>query len=566
MAKKSSPASSRKPATRLESLSRLIAAGRFAECLAEAHALLERGSRDPDVLHLAARALLALGRHRDALPYLEQALAGLPKDPGLWARRALALSRLGQYQAADECQRKALRLAPRDANLMAGIGQEFVAAFRYREATEWLTRATELAPANLHARLALARLLERRGQLGAAREALEQALRIAPQQPDVILAYADALASAGAFGEAEVQLARILEVEPGHAGALSRLPHMRAMGAADEPLLARLREARARGGRERIELSYALGKACDDLGRYDEAFACYAEANALKRSIAPRHDRGAVSRTVDLMASSHGAAVLGSRWPGASESERPVLIVGMPRSGTSLVEQILAAHPMVHGGGEQNVWGEALDRHRRQVFLARYDAAALADIADSVLRLLASLSEDEARVTDKMPANFRFLGPIHVAFPRARILHVRRHPIDNCLSIHFQNFGMQHGYATDLDDLCHYYREYQRIMAHWRAVLPAGAMLEVPYEELVAEPERWSRRMVAFLGLPWDDACLAYHRATRGVGTVSKWQVRQPIYRSSVARWKNYARHLGPLRPLLDGDGEDSAGPAEEGP
>jgi len=156
---------------------------------------------------------------------------------------------------------------------------------------------------------------------------------------------------------------------------------------------------------------------------------------------------------------------------------------------------------------------------------------------------------------DKMPGNFMHLGLIHVIFPQARILHTRRHPIDTCLSIYFQNFSRRHTYANDLDDLAFYYNEYRRLMAHWRAVLPPEVFLEVPYEALVEDQEGWSRRIIDFIGLEWNERCLDFHEAERKVGTASNWQVRQKIYKTSKARWKNYERFVGSLLPLLEIDG-----------
>jgi hypothetical protein len=170
------------------------------------------------------------------------------------------------------------------------------------------------------------------------------------------------------------------------------------------------------------------------------------------------------------------------------------------------------------------------------------------------LQLLQALSPSAARVIDKMPGNFQHLGLIHAALPKARVLHMRRNPIDTCLSIYFQNFGISHTYAKDLADLAHYYGEYRRLMDHWRSILPPEAFLEVPYEELVEQPEAWSRQMIEFIGLPWDARCLDFHRTSRAVLTASSWQVRQKINNSSVGRWRNYATFIGPLLCLATTD------------
>jgi hypothetical protein len=172
-------------------------------------------------------------------------------------------------------------------------------------------------------------------------------------------------------------------------------------------------------------------------------------------------------------------------------------------------------------------------------------------VSAGYLAHLTSLSSTALRVVDKMPANFMNLGSIHAAFPNARIIHMRRHPIDTCLSIYFQYFSSTHPYANDLENLAHYYGEYVRITDHWRAMLPPTTLLEVPYESLVEDQEGWSRRMVEFIGLPWDPRCLDFHQTQRAVITTSKWQVRQKIHTASAGRWRNYQPFVGPLLRLV---------------
>jgi len=233
-------------------------------------------------------------------------------------------------------------------------------------------------------------------------------------------------------------------------------------------------------------------------------------------------------------------------------SSRPIFIVGMPRSGTSLAEQILASHPQVFGAGELPYWKTASLRVGTAALQNGSCEAVLRQLADEYLRLLTDLSPDAARVVDKMPGNFAHLGMIHAALPSARIIHMRRNPIDTCLSIYFQNFHIAHSYANDLADLAHYYHQYLRLMEHWRSVLPQEVILEVPYEALVDDQETWSRNMVDFVGLPWDAACVDFHQTNRNVSTFSKWQVRQKISRASVERWRNYEPFVGPLVQLSE--------------
>jgi hypothetical protein len=205
----------------------------------------------------------------------------------------------------------------------------------------------------------------------------------------------------------------------------------------------------------------------------------------------------------------------------------------------------------VFGAGEISFWDEAFATHDPGGWGAEACARALSAIADEYLARTAQAPAGTLRVIDKMPGNFLYAGLIHAVFPRARIIHLRRHPLDTCLSIYFQNFLNGAAFYNDLAHLAHYYREYVRITDHWRKVLPATALLEVPYESLVAEQESWTRRMLEFIGLPWDPKCLEFHRSERVVITASKWQVRQSMNNASVGRWRNYQRHVGPLESLL---------------
>jgi hypothetical protein len=313
-------------------------------------------------------------------------------------------------------------------------------------------------------------------------------------------------------------------------------------------------------------LHFALGKIFDDLAAYAQAIGHFDAANRLERfqekCVAvfrpkPRQNKGA-EREGCFDRAGFAAAIdrlIGAFPPGAppataaSRSELPVLIVGMPRSGTTLVEQILASHREVAAGGERDFWSRRSGWQDGRIggFGARAAEAAIADY----LGLLAGISPNAARVTDKMPYNFLFLGLIHRLFPEARIVHCRRDPLDTALSIYFTRFARGHAFASSRADIVFYYRQYRRLMAHWRIVLPAANLLEIDYESLVTDGDA-IRRLVAFCGLGWDEACLDFHRSARPVATASAWQVRQPLYRSSIGRWRHYAPWLGELRALAD--------------
>jgi hypothetical protein len=299
--------------------------------------------------------------------------------------------------------------------------------------------------------------------------------------------------------------------------------------------------------RRELHLRYALGKYFDDVGDYASAFSNYRRANELAKIGRPAHDRRLVTDGIDRLMQAHDKAWVGRPRPEANPSERPVFIVGMPRSGTTLVEQILASQDRVFGAGELPFWNKAAARYGAA---GEDEPALVAALAEEYLSELQALSADAARVVDKMPGNFLYLGLLHAALPNARIIHLERNPLDTCLSIYFQNFSAAHPYANDLEDLAHYYTEYLRIMGHWRRILPARALLEVSYEELGEDPETCSRRMLEFIGLPWNASCLQIHNSTRPVSTFSKRQVRQSINKASLERWRRYEPFIAPLRQL----------------
>jgi Sulfotransferase family len=222
----------------------------------------------------------------------------------------------------------------------------------------------------------------------------------------------------------------------------------------------------------------------------------------------------------------------------------------MMRSGTSLVEQILASHPAVEGAGELEFWNDVMRKHEARVRQGLLSEQVRKKLAEEYLRTLTRLYPDARHVVDKAPVNSDYLGVIHSVFPEARIIYMRREPIDTCLSCYFQSFSASLNFTLDLSDLAHYYSEHARLISHWRKVLPPGTLLEVPYEELVANQEQWTRRMLDFLELDWDARCLEFHKTERPVITASHWQVRQPMYRGSVQRWRRYSKFIGPLRGL----------------
>ena len=313
-------------------------------------------------------------------------------------------------------------------------------------------------------------------------------------------------------------------------------------------------------------LHFDRGKLYSKTRDYDKAFANYRAGNEL-RDI--DWDPAVNSVRVDNIIQVFSKTFLASAPRATLRSQKPVFVLGMPRSGTSLAEQILASHPLVYGAGEladllalvqklPAFTGTDLNFPNAATAL---DQAALDSMAQQYLSRLDELSADAQRVVDKMPGNFSFLGLIELLFPDARVIHCTRDPMDTCLSCYFQDFSRAQPYTYDLTHLGLFYRDYQRLMAHWKETLSIP-ILDVSYEELVSDQEAMSRRMIEFCGLDWDDSCLQFHQTERFVGTASYDQVRRPIYNTSVKRWEKYKTHLGPLVDALDGSARSPGGVA----
>jgi len=303
----------------------------------------------------------------------------------------------------------------------------------------------------------------------------------------------------------------------------------------------------------RKSLLFSLGYLADKLGRYEAAFAWYRQGNELK---AMRYDGPASRKWFDNLMLNFSPERMAALPKASIPTSLPVFILGMPRSGTSLVEQILASHPQVYGAGELDLVKEtavALPKtlHTGVPYpfcLQALHQEAVEELSRQYQESLLRLAGDRpvVHVTDKMPHNFMQVGLIRLLFPEAPIIHCRRDPLDNCLSIYFQDFSGLHPYSYNLGDLGHYYCLYERLMAHWSDTLGI-TMFEVGYEEMVADHEAMSRKIIDHCGLAWDNRCLEFHKTNRLVNTASYQQVREPIYKKSAGRWQNYAKHLQPL-------------------
>ena len=529
----------------------LLDLGRPDDALLSCRRALELRPEFPDAHDNLGSAEFALGLHVEALASFRRAIAVDPKFAEAHNNLGNALAELGRIEEALESFRQAIEINSKFAEAHSNLGNGLRALGRLPEAVASYRRALNLAPdfAAAHCNLGIAYRLQ--GKTVEAQKACRRALAIDPQLTAAAAALAEASADQGEFAESEALLKQAIALQPESTEAWAGLVRLRKMTRDDAPWLTQAQRLLAQGlpAQKEISLRYAIGKYFDDIGDFEQAFDNFRRANQLSLLRRPPHDREHLTLLVDQTIRTFDDRWIRRPRSHATDSALPVFIVGMLRSGTSLAEQILASHPAVFGAGELTFWNHAAAAHGSSRAQDAHETLLREQTCD-YLRLLREIAPDALRVIDKMPTNFAYLGLINAALPNARIIHMQRDPLDTCLSIYTQHFEAGVSYANDLQDIAHYYREYRRLMQHWRQALPGNVMLEVPYEALVAEQIYWSRRMVEFIGLPWDARCVDFHRTQRAVLTASKWQVRQNIHGSSVHRWRNYETFIAPLREL----------------
>ncbi len=507
---------------------------------------------DADIHHDLGLALLEVGRVRDAVAAFKQAVAINPRYADAYFRLGMALEKLGNLGSAVAAYDRATEIQPSltEAWFRAGA---LVHTMGHREqAIGCFRRAAATGPKTSFGRLGAARALLTEDRDDEAERVLRKALTVDPENALAHDLLGNLLAESGRFQEAHACFTRAVTIAPLLAGSYYDLVRCRPVTQADRGLLQRMEAALATpeleaGQRQRVHL--ALGKAADDLGEYALAMRHFDAADALRPG-SVSFDASAFDTLVSCVIARCTPELIAQAQERGSSDTTPILIIGMPRSGTTLVEQIISSHPEVGAGGELNFWNER-GAVWHQAGTAGIEAPFLRQSAILYLRVLRALGLKSARVTDKMPFNFLWAGLIHLAFPSATIIHCRRAAVDTALSIHQTLFHPGLAFPTGGPKLVAYFRSYERLSEHWRTVLPADRYLQVDYEDLTRQPEPEIRRIVEGCGLAWNDACLRPHLNPRAVKTPSKWQTRQPINRNSVARWRCYEPWLGPLHALL---------------
>jgi tetratricopeptide (TPR) repeat protein len=499
-------------------------------------------------------ALAAIGRGAEAVASFRQAVNLNPRFVEALNNLGNALRDLGNHGEALPAYRTALELSSQRADIRCNLGNTLYELGRVAESVASFRSALALRPDYAAAHLGLATALRLQGGATEAEASCRAALATQPNYVAALCLLGDLCADRGEFGQAQELFQRALAIDADFPALFCSIAAHRKMTRADSTWLQGVEAlfAKPLPLAHEIGLRHALGKYHDDVRQYDDAFSQYRQANELSKRHGAKYDRRKLTAQVDQIIGAFGSVFVRESHAGASASQLPVFIIGMPRSGTSLTEQILASHPEVFGAGEPRFWDSAFGAFTSRGRQSDAGASAFSGMARDYLAQVTAPAGAARRVVDKMPANFLYAGLIHAVFPQAKILHMQRHPFDTCLSIYFQNFSALHPYAADFDDLVHYYGEYVRITNHWRAVLPATTLLEIPYEALIEDQEYWSRRMLEFIGMPWNPQCLDFHQTQRVIITASRWQVRQRINAESVGRWRNYEKYVAPLRPLLD--------------
>lgn len=522
----------------------LLALGRLAEAaeLAERAIRLNPGLGPPH-FHLG-QCLLRQSRFEEAAEELEIAARISPNIASIQHVLGLALSGAGRAQLAEGHFRRAIALDPAAAPAYAELGQLLMAKGDQEGAIESFRRAAELQPNSARGQFLLGRALIESEKFAEGEVHLRKATQADPAFADAYVLLARAQQQQGRFAEADAILRQLgARTEDEIQGFYLRVTN-RPVTEQDRPMLERVeRSADSLEPGARRSVAYGLGKAFDDLGEFERAMRHFDVANRLSQerlnSLGRVFDADALSRYVDKAISRWSARDLRDARTGGDPSEKPVFIVGMARSGTTLLEQIVSSHPDARAAGELGTW-TAL--HSTE-FDARREAAEL-------LAKLDALAPDAARVTIKTPQNYLIVGPILAVFPNCRIVHCRRNPIDTCLSIYATSFMSGPEFAHDRASLAAAYRQYLRIMEHWREIVPPDRLMDVDYERIVTDREPILRAVLAFLGLEWDAAVMHHEANEHAISTPSLWQARQPIFDRSVGRWRHYEPWLGPILEL----------------
>jgi tetratricopeptide (TPR) repeat protein len=539
---------------------------RFAEAEHAYRRAIELQPTFADAWNNFGTCLRELKRADEAEAAYRKALELNPNNPDTLDNLALAAKDLDRLDEAADLMRRALAVEQSSDKLYVHYGLILLDQHKQEEAAAATDRALALNPNNHDAVNQMGRVVFERGNPDAALGYYRRALALKPDMADAFNNIGNALKELGRLDDAQQAYLESIRLDPtvtaayvNFADAMTFTPgnaHLATM----EALASQPHEM---SKRDRMQLDFALGKAYADLKDFSRSFKHLVAGNAAKRATIA-YDENATLDLFDRIEKTFTRELIEKKTGGGDPSPLPIFVLGMPRSGTTLIEQIIASHPAVHGAGElQTLNDVALSIHGPDgaklpypEFVPLVDAAALRQIGSRYVSLLGQLAPGGERITDKMPSNYYFAGLIHLALPNARIIHSMRDPVDTCISCFSKLFSAEQNHTYDLGEIGRYYRRYQQLMLHWRDVLPPDRILDVRYEDIVADLEGQARRIIAHCGLPWDERCLAFHKTERPIRTASASQVRRPIYKSAVGRWRAYQDHIKPLLEALQLDAQ----------
>lgn len=516
--------------------------------------------KNPEPLCNLGTVLLEEERVDEAIPFLMQSLEMQPNNTE-------ALCSLGgAFLAREESEKayayfsKALSISPNHANSLAGLGRVFQDGSRFEKSLECFNKAIEIDPTKDSFYLHRAVTYQDLERVQEAIADFDKSFELDTTKTIALVAKARLFVELHDMESANQVYKQALSVDPKDISTLSQFT-LTYKVKKDDANLATLIDIYESGEptkvNDRLTLHFALGKCFEDVGEYDKAFFHLSEGNRLKRKL---FDYEATSETevVNNLINTFSKEYISRCEGSGNATDTPVFIVGMPRSGTTLVEQIISSHPSVYGAGELHylpmLTSEAVN-HFNMVsvpnMLKSLTPEIINYIADQYLMHIRTLNQKALRICDKMPNNYYNIGLIHLIFPNAKIIHLKRNPLDVCLSGFSRVFLRGQHQSYDLVEQGKYYRDYARLMQHWRAALPEGSFFEIQYENLIEDTETFARQLIDYCGLDWREECLAFHESNRRVKTASIMQVRQPIYKTSVEKWRRYEKHLGPLREAL---------------
>ena len=499
-----------------------------------------------------------LGRPADAANSFQNALAGNPRMFEAANNLGSILVEIGELEAAEDALRKAADLLPHNDTAQTNLANVLRRRRKTDEAIGAYRSALQLNPDNEQAGTELGHALHAAGRTKEGLAQLKQTAARHPAAASPHVALGSIYAERGRFDEAEESLRTALGLDAHATNAWYVLADIHRLNTADAAALEAGLPDGSLDSADRVDLRFALGRTYEDAGDTERAFRNYRMGNDLKSKLQP-YDVASIEAEFETLQSVYSKGLFADKAGIGSQEDGPIFIVGMPRSGTTLVEQILASHGDVFGAGElylldevaRALPGVAGQPGAGHAAAAALDAAGAATLAQIYLDGTAELSGGARFVTDKMPANFLMLGLIALLMPRARIVHCVRNPLDVALSCYFQHFEIGQTFSNRLDTIADFYGRYRRIMAHWADVLPIP-IHTASYEALVAEPDSQIPALVEACGLDWDPHCLDFHRTDRTVATASKWQARQPLFSSSVGKWRRYEAELAPLKQAID--------------